>query len=277
VSQHRDEHLDLCAALVLGVLDDAGRAELDAHLASGCERCAAELRELSGGATVLALSAPQRRAPAAVRERVLAAVRAEGGTAAPEAGAAPPPVPRVVRLPRRAPRPAPAAWAWAAAAALMAVAGVYAWRRGDALVAELEQARAHNRVLQQDLEDERRWAAVLEAPGTRVVRLAPTPAGDTALAAQVLYDPASRRAIVTAQRFAAPQGREYELWAITASGPTSLGLVRADAGGRAMARLENVGGAEPVAAFAFSLEATGGSPDHHKPSGPIVMVGKLAG
>jgi anti-sigma-K factor RskA len=276
VSQHRDEHLDLCAALVLGVLDDAGRAELEAHLASGCERCAAELRELSGGATVLALSVPQRRAPAAVRERLMQAVRAEGGTAGAGNAAAPPPVPRVVRLPRRA-RPAPAAWAWAAAAALLAVAGVYAWRRGDALVAELEQARAHNRILQRDLEDERRWAAMLEAPGTRAVRLAPTPAGDSALTAQVLYDPESRRAIVTAQRFAAPQGHEYELWAITASGPTSLGLVRADAGGRAMARIENVGGAEPIAAFAFSLEATGGSRDHHKPSGPIVMVGKLAG
>jgi anti-sigma-K factor RskA len=26
-----------------------------------------------------------------------------------------------------------------------------------------------------------------------------------------------------------------------------------------------------------SLEAAGGSPDHHKPSGPVVMLGKLPG
>jgi anti-sigma-K factor RskA len=276
VSPHRDEHLDLCAAQVLGVLDDAGRVELEAHLASGCEVCAAELRGLSGGATVLALSVPQHRAPARVRQRVLEAVRAKGGAdAAPLTEPAPTAAPQLVPLHRRE-RPAFAAWAWAAAAVLLAVAGVYAWRRGDALVAELEQARAHNRALQQNLEDERRWAAMLEAPETRVVKLAPTPEGDATLAAQVLYDPVSRRAIVAGQRFAAPQGREYELWAITASGPTSLGVVRADASGRALARLEHVGGAEAIAAFAFSLEATGGSPDHHKPSGPIVMVGKLA-
>jgi hypothetical protein len=277
VSTHRDEHLDLCTAHVLGVLDAAGRAELEAHLGEGCEVCAAELRELSGGATVLALSVPQHRAPAALRARVLDAVRAErGADGVPERGAVPGTPARVVVLPRRA-RPQIAVWAWAAAAVLMAVAGVFAWRRGDALIDELARSRARNAALQQTLEAERRWAALLEAPGTRVVKLAATPDGDAALAAQVLYDPGSRRAIVSAQRFRAPQGRDYELWAITASGPTSLGVLRADAGGRAVVKLEHVGGAEPVAAFAFSLEASGGSLDHHKPSGPIVMLGKLAG
>jgi anti-sigma-K factor RskA len=184
--------------------------------------------------------------------------------------------PRVIELPRRE-RPAFVAWGWAAAAALLAVATVYAWRRGDSLVAELEQARARNAALRQTLESERRWAAMLEAPGTRVVRLAPTPAGNAALAAQVLFDPASRRAIVVVREFTPPTGRDYELWAITASGATSLGVVRADSSGRAVAKLEHVGGAEAVAAFAFSLEAAGGSPDHHKPSGPVVMLGKLAG
>ncbi|HEY6194543.1 MAG TPA: anti-sigma factor, partial [Candidatus Eisenbacteria bacterium] len=77
MSRHRDEHLDLCAAEVLGVLDPAGRAELEAHLAGGCEVCEAELRALSGGATVLALSVPQLHAPPAARARVLEAVRAE--------------------------------------------------------------------------------------------------------------------------------------------------------------------------------------------------------
>ena len=280
MNRHRDEHLDLCAAQVLGVLDDAGHRELEAHLVSGCDVCAAELRALSGGATVLALSVPPLRAPVALRARVLAAVTAEGVPGTTSAAAAiepsPPIVQRVVELPRRE-RPAFAAWAWAAAAVLMAVAGVLAWRRGDALITQLDQARATNSALQQKLDDERRWAAMLEAPETRVIKLAPTPDGDRALAAQVLYDPGSRRAIVVAQQFAAPTGRDYELWAITATGPTSLGVVHADASGRAVAKLEHVGGTEAIAAFAFSLEAAGGSPDHHKPSGPVVMVGKLTG
>ena len=280
MSRHRDEHLDLCAAQVLGIVDDTGRRELEAHLAGGCDVCAAELRALSGGVIVLALSAPPQRAPAAVRARVLAAVNAEPRPEAPSSAStsepSPPVAKRVVQLPRRE-RPAFAAWAWAAAAVLMAIAGVVAWRRGDALVAQLELARANQTALQQKLDEERRWAGMLAAPATHVVKLAATSAGDPGLVAQVLYDPGSRRVIVVAQQFSAPAGHDYELWAITASGPTSLGVLHADATGLAVAKLENVGGSQAIAAFAFSLEAAGGSPDHHKPSGPVVMVGKLAG
>ncbi len=279
MSRHRDEHLDLCAAQVLGMLDDASRAELEAHLATGCEVCLAELRALAGGATVLALSVPQLRAPAAARERVLAAIQAEAAAAPGDTGPPQPGMPetqQVLTLPDR-PRRSMAAWGWAAAAAVLAVAGVFAWQRGEDMGRQLAQARARSADLQRTLDDERRWASLLEAPGTRVVRLAATPDGDSTLAAQVLYDPASRRAIVVAQRFSLPTDRDYELWAITMAGPTSLGVVRADANGRAVVRLENVGGAEVVAAFAFSLEASGGSPDHHKPSGPVVMLGRLDG
>lgn len=270
MSAHRDEHLDLCAAQVLGVLDRAGRAELDAHLAGGCDVCAQELHALAGGVDVLARSVPQYAAPPALRERVLAAVRAEGTSTArvPERGPA-----RIQRLPARAQA---AVWAWAAAAVVMAVAGVFAWRQVDTLSSELQQLRAGNRALEQKLEQERSWAALLAAPSTSVVKLSATPDGSPALVAQVTFDPATARAIVVAQQFTAPQGRDFELWAITASGPTSLGVVHADAAGRVLARLEHVGDGEAVAAFAFSLEATGGSPDHHKPSGPVVMLGKLA-
>ncbi len=277
MSRHRDEHLDLCTSHVLGVLDDAGRAELEAHLAAGCEVCQAELRALSGGAIVLALSVAQHRAPAAVRERVLAAVQAEAA-AAPRVTGEPPTdgseARRVITLPDR-PRRSVAAWGWAAAAVVLAVSGMFAWQRGEDTARQLAQSRAQSAELQKTLEEERRWAALLESPGTRVVRLAVTPDGDSTLAAQVLFDPASRRAIVVAQRFTLPADRDYELWAITAGGPTSLGVVRADANGRAVVRLENVGGVEAVAAFALSLEASGGSPDHHKPSGPVVMLGRI--
>jgi hypothetical protein len=178
-------------------------------------------------------------------------------------------------LPSRG-RPAFAVWAWAAAAALLVVASVYAWRRVDTLSAELLQAQANKRALEQELEGERRWTALLEQPTARVVKLSPTPDGDSTLAAHLLYDPASGRAVVMAEQFVPPQGNDYELWAITASGPTSLGVLRGDAGGRLVAKLDHVNVSETITAFALSREATGGSPDHHKPSGPVVMVGKLA-
>lgn len=293
MSRHRDEHLDLCAAHVVGALDEAGRTELESHLASGCEPCLAELRSLSGGITVLALSLPHHPAPRGALERTLAALQREAGQSGPWGGvwsvppeppaAAPPaeppavaPEPRVVPLPER-PRGRAAAWAWAAAAALLAVSSVMAWRRAGELSRHLEEARARNDALRESVERERRWTALLESSATRVVRLAPTPEADPALAARVLYDPESRRAIVVAEAFTPGAERDYELWAITAAGPASLGVVRADPAGRAVLRLEDVGDPATLAGFAVSLEPSGGSPDPRKPSGPVVLFGPVGG
>lgn len=271
MSRHRDEHLDLCAAHVLGVLDEVGRAEIESHLASGCEMCLAELRALSGGVTVLAMSAPSERAPAALRERILAAATAQPSEVrtprAPSAGEAPPIVLR--------PAWARLTWGLAAAAALIAVAGVFAWQRAQRLDQELTAARERATQLERSLEEERAWAGLPALAGTQIVRLAPTPDGDSTLVAQVIYHSGIKRAMVVVERFALPADRVYELWAITASGPTSLGVVQPDAEGRVVARLEAVGGSEPIAAFAFSLEARGGSPDRRKPNGPVVMVGTI--
>jgi len=271
MSRHRDDHLEMCAAHVLGVLDDAGRAEFEAHLAEGCPECEAELRSLSGGALVLAMSAPQHRAPAAVRARVLAAIDS-GGASGRQLDAS------VIALPRR-PWVASPAGALLAAAAVIAVAlaGITAWRRTEELTRELTAARAHTDSLQRVLDEEQRWASVMTAPDSRTVTLAPTGPGAPALAAEVHYDPATGRALLFAQGFTAPNARDYELWAITAAGPTSLGVVHAGPDGRAVVRLERIARDGAVAAFAVSLEATGGSPDPHKPSGPVVMLGKLAG
>jgi anti-sigma-K factor RskA len=271
MSRHREDHLDLCVARVLGQLDDAGQRELDAHLAEGCSACESELRALTAGAMVLAMSAPQQRAPAAVRAHVMAAIES-GGASGRQAD------PRVLPLPGR---PwfarSPAALLAAAALIAVALASVTAWRRTEELTRELAAARAAADTLQRTLDDERGWAAVLTAPGTRTVTLAPTPQGARTLAAELHYDPVSGRALLFATGFAAPSARDYELWAITAAGPTSLGLVHADASGHAVVRLERVARDGAVAAFAVSLEATGGSPDPHKPAGPVVMLGKLAG
>jgi len=279
MSAHRDEHLELCAAQVLGVLDEPGRAELAEHLAGGCAVCEAELVQLAEGALVLAHAAPRVAAPPAARARVLEAVRAAGPVSP---APAPVPLPErllaprgVTPLPRRG--PGFVTLAWAAAAVLIAATALVLWQRNANLSRALTQAMAQNHDLQRSLAKEREWSALLEAPGTQVVSLMPTPAGQAVLQARVVFDPRSKRAIVIADALHAPTGHDYQLWAITASGPTSLGLLKPDANGRAVVKLENVGGNEAVAAFAFSLEVTGGSPDPHKPSGPVVLVGKLAG
>ncbi|HKQ58188.1 MAG TPA: anti-sigma factor, partial [Candidatus Eisenbacteria bacterium] len=68
---------------------------------------------------------------------------------------------------------------------------------------------------------------------------------------------------------------DYELWAILPDGPKSLGVVRADATGRAEVRVPDAGDPAALAAFALSLEREGGSGDPRKPAGPVVMVGAI--
>ncbi|MER5355417.1 zf-HC2 domain-containing protein [Kitasatospora sp. NPDC002551] len=78
----RAAHLDV-GAYVLGVLDPAERAAFDAHLATGCPRCAAELAELRPVGALLGEYAaaagpadPVPRPDPALLDRLVAQVRA---------------------------------------------------------------------------------------------------------------------------------------------------------------------------------------------------------
>ena len=274
MSAHRDEHLDLCVGLALGRLAEDERLALEAHLAEGCRECEAELARLGVDAVRMAHAAPRLRAPAALRSRVLEAVRAEArGARQAERGTTAPA--RPARAPARAARWIPTL-AWAAAAAALAVAGVLQWRAADDLRRKLAAAEQARDRFARQLEDEQRWATLPLAPQARVIELKPTPSGAPALAARVTYDPATRRAVLEVANFTPPTDKDYQLWAITKSGPKSLGLLRADRGGRAVIRLPEVGDPATLDAFAVSPEQRGGAPTPNAPAGPVVMVGKVA-
>ncbi len=278
MSRHREEHLELCAGHALGSLGADDRRMLEEHLAEGCSVCHAELSRLGEAAALLASSAPLRRAPVALRSRVLDAVRAEpvaGPSRAAGHG-------RTGVRPFRAGLPARrrvpiAAWGLGAAAALIAVVGVIEWRQAAFRGRELTAARGEIARLTQALEEERRWAGVLTAPRAVTVPLTPTPEGSPQLSARATYDPETRRALFVFSNFAAPSGKDYQLWAITKSGPSSLGLVRADSTGHAVVRLADAGDPASLGAFAVSLENEGGAPTPSAPAGPVVMAGKIGG
>ena len=267
MSAHRDQHLDLCAAFVLGCLDEADRFELEAHRRDGCSECEAEIARLSEVLPVLAAAAPSSAPPAALRARVLDAVRREG--AAPASPGA-----KVLRLePRR--RPSYAIWAWAAAAVVLAVAAVTAWRTNQALRATVAYKEAELAQLHTRLDEASRWAALLDSPDAKVVDLTLTPAGAAMLRARATFDRASGRAVIVFENFVAPVGSDYELWVIRGAGPVSLGLIHPDFAGRAVVKLDRVENPAAVQAFAVSLEHAGGSGNPNAPGGPVVMVGKL--
>ena len=276
MSEHREEHLDLCAAYALGTLDEAGRRQLEAHLADGCAQCEAALADFGAATVLLAASSPPVQPSAALKGKVMAAIRASG---TPEAApAAKPDRGRVVEMPRRT-APSFLNWAWAAAAAALAIASVISYNAASRLRTELDSNRKRLAEVEQKLADEQKWVAVLNAPLAKVVELAPTPAGATDLRARATYDPATQRAVLVFENFKAPTGRDYELWAIRGEtpAPASLGLIHADDSGHAVLRLENVGDPATLGAFAVSLEPAGGAPTPTAPTGPVVMLGKVSG
>jgi anti-sigma-K factor RskA len=276
VSEHREEHLDLCAAYALGTLDEAGRRELEAHLAEGCPECEAALADFGAATVLLAASSPRVEPSPALKGKVMAAIQASGTPA--RAGAAPAADRgRVVEMRSRT-RPSFVTWGWAAAAAALAIATGISWNTATRLRTELDANRQRLAKVEQELAYEQQWASVLNAPLAKVVELATTPDGAADLKARATYDPTTQRAVLVFENFKAPSGSDYELWAIRGAtpAPASLGLIKADESGHAILRLENVGDPATLGAFAVSLEKAGGSGNPTAPAGPVVMLGKVA-
>ena len=273
MSAHRETHLELCAGYVLGALDDADRRELESHRASGCDVCEREIVRLEQATQLLASSVTPVAPPASLRARTLAAVAASGR----EAGGERASVTRLEQPERVRPGFALPRWALAAAALIMVAATGWLWTEGNRLREELSTAKQLLATREQELEDQRRWNAVLDAIDAQSVSLIRTPDGAPELRGRGVWDPATRRAVIVFEHLSPPEGRDYQLWGLHPDGPRSLGVIKSDSAGRAIVRLEDAGDAATLEAFAVSLEPAGGSPNPKAPTGPVVMVGRVGG
>ncbi|MEU2063383.1 anti-sigma factor [Streptomyces sp. NPDC013455] len=251
----------LAAPYALDALEPGERRRFEKHLA-GCDRCAGEVRELAEDAVRLAWSTAAP-APAALRDRVLAAVRTTPQEQAPPAarerapqlpphvwGAQPPPS----RARTRRARPlfasfAPFATATAAAALVVAsLFAVQAHRTEDRLAAEQDRARE--------------IAHVLAAPDARAA------SGEDARGRSigVIASVSEREAVVTLSGYGTPAGgRVHQLWLMRPRAqPRSLGLLGGDT--PLVAK-----GLDPSStSLAVTVEPDGGSA--HPTSQPIVQL-----
>jgi anti-sigma-K factor RskA len=250
-----DAH-SLAAPYALDALDPAERRRFEKHLAS-CEVCAAEVRALTEDAVRLAWSTAAP-APAALRERVLAAVRATPQEPAHEHtpqlpphvwGTQPPPARS--RAPRER-RPLFVPFATATAAAALVVASLFAVqanRTQDQLDAQRAQARE--------------IAHVLAAPDARAT------AGQDARGRgmSVVASASEGRAVVTLSGYdEPPSGRVRQLWLMRPGAtPRSLGLFE---GGDTP--LVATGLTRSATSLAVTVEPSGGSP--RPTSRPIVQL-----
>jgi anti-sigma factor RsiW len=160
VSEH-DQFRELIEGYALGALDQAERAELGTHLASGCAECAAELAEARWLVTQLVYLAPAAEPSEMLRARLLRTVRGESGASS-AANAA--------RVPAKSAIPL---WMWAGVAALLLVTAYSTWNakhmsdKVATLNVQVSNALKEREQLHQELTATKHEAVILTAPESK--------------------------------------------------------------------------------------------------------------
>ena len=184
---------ELTAGYALDALDHDERSAYEAHLA-GCEQCRQELASFWETTEALAVAASGPAPSPALRDRIIADVRAE-------------PPQNVVPFEARRRRIAPALGAVAAVAAVAALA-LGLW--GASLSSDLDETRSA-------LAREREAAAIVADPGSRTVDLASG-------TGRLVVGQDGRAALVLPDLGQAPAGKTYQAWIIEDDNPISAGI-----------------------------------------------------
>lgn len=274
--------LDLVAGYVLQALSPQDEARLLAHLMEGCDECEAALRDYNDATVAIAGDAPAAMPSDGLRSRVLADPRISGSAdAAGDSGGDS----RSPRAPERAPLRQRSdarsgvnaiAGTLAAACLLLAFGNYWFWQKAGEFRAERDAVQQTLREVEAELSAKEWIPQMVTAPGTDCYDLALTGSIEAELNGTACFAKESGAAVVLLAELRPPSGRDYELWVLRGNVPTSLGVITADAEGRAAIRLEDIPDAAAITAFAVSLEPAGGSPGP-APTGPVVMVAPVTG
>lgn len=265
-----NEQLPLFA---LGAIGGRECAEVEQHLAMGCDACEDELFELDRVVATLAFAAPPREAPAGLRARVLAAASA----------AKQEPHLRVVAPPRQdssTPRSAGALFGVAALLAAAAFAIVFmAWalvssgNKLDQAVRQLADARAAEDTRNAQLEHQRQLMSLIADPAARATELKST-TGESTAGLNVVWHPDKKQGVLVAQGLpTVEKGKAYELWLVSGATPVPAAVFNTDANGTALVEIESMPDAGAPSVFAITVEPAEGS---KLPTGKITFAGKYA-
>jgi anti-sigma-K factor RskA len=236
---------DLYELYALGALEPEEKAEIEEHLARGCEECKAGVRRALGFNTFLATAAEQCDPPKRLRKRVLASIGIEAKTWRLWTGVG--------------------VFASVCLAVLLMIVATEAKRRGDQLASV--QAQLRNRAT--DLDQVQAALRLLDQPETRQV-----------IFGQGGLQPPRGRVFVHSERGvllmasnlpSTPSGRIYEMWLIPKTGAAKpAGLFQSDSQGEALHFLP--GPVDPgTAAVAVTVEPEAGS--QAPTSKPIIVAG----
>ncbi|MGH9681297.1 MAG: anti-sigma factor domain-containing protein, partial [Candidatus Acidiferrales bacterium] len=203
----------------------------------------------------LALAAPDAEPPAALRAKIMDAVKSPSD----EVRAAPAPAKSTEK------REVFPLWAWAAAAALALITGYTIRQMGNQttqlaeLRKEMKLATTQNQALQNELEQDRMVAAVMMSPQSMPLKLMPKDKNMPMVHAYL--HPHMGVAITADEMPSMPPARTLQLWLLPKKGaPMSVAIFRPDASGQvALVAPVNMPMNE-IAALAVTEEPAGGSP-----------------
>lgn len=289
---HQDRFEDWMPAYALGALEGDERQALEAHLATGCRRCATLLAGWKADLAALAAQAPPVEPSDVTRSRLLEKIEAEAKGSSPETRLPPTgvsPTTESVTPPQAAPRrSALAGWALAASIAAVAFSLGALWsqlrvsddldhlvaaraRVEDELVRvrdELSRARTELTGLRSHVERLAVSVQTLGGGGRTFVLAGLEGAPDAGGAAYV--DPRTGRAVFHAYGLPpVPPGKTYQLWWIAEGQPVSAGIFAVDETGSASVEID-ASPPEDIDLWAVTVEPAGGVP---QPTGAMVLRG----
>ena len=264
---NHEDYKAMLPLAALSTLDGEEARVLEQHLAA-CAECRAELDDWQATAVALAHTAEPLEPSAQVRDRILAGVRAEGGSSRAD---------NVIPISSAATRAASSpSWSWrfqAIAAAViffgLMIGLVVLWRQNRAYRTEVARLSEQMKKMSRQLDREHQALALLTKPGIRMAELAGTkeaPAAHGMLA----VDSKSGRAVFMAQGLPqAPAGKAYQLWFIAGSKPMPGRVFKTDVSGNAMMDEQLPPEALNAGTFAVTLEPQSGM---RSPTGPMYLL-----
>ncbi len=230
----------------LGVLDPEQKAEIDAHLRTGCATCEAALKDALAVNAILMTMAPDVVPPARLKRRVLASV---GGQ----------------RM----------SWSWLAAMAAACMLVVALWLSVQERSRASELAQARHTLIQVSSQRDRLLQALsfLDDPSTLPVSFGK---GQPAPPRGNVFVNSNLGVLLIASNLPpARAGKTYEMWVIPKGGaPRPAGLFQSESGGTAMHILSGPLDAASLGAVAVTLEPEAGSP---APTSTPIIVAPVAG
>jgi anti-sigma-K factor RskA len=253
---YREEDFELYA---LGVLEGDELRGIESHVKS-CASCAQKVAEARGRIALLAFSAEPREPSLAVRQRLMAKVRADASPFDAKSFTA-----RTERAPS-------GFWnfAWGTLALALAIFALYLWNANKSLQDELVRQEAAAKTQLALTERARRIAALLTSPQTVTINLAPK----TPIATQpgrVMYNSQQGALIYVGTLPQLAADKSYELWVIPETGnPIPAGVFSAESNGDASVVLPKIPVGISAKAFAVTIEP---APGTAAPTGPMAQVG----